>query len=377
MAPRILPAPAVTARIVPKSSGMALRLTALLLLVAALAACGVRRGAGAPAPTAAVQPAAATTPLSAAATAVAVTPRPAALISVAGLQDVGQLVVPAGGVVQADNRAAASGVRLAAGDLVRLPPGMIWGPPPGVGISPEYELAMSATPAGAKLYVWLLFGDGGAHVVQADDRTFRVDAPGEALIYANDEQIGVNGLARDHGVAVDPAGHLLLDPAPAPGDAVVYYTTGQGLDVHGMTAIGRLAAAQQSGFGAFYFTVCEAGTCGFTYRTSQVVAPIAGSVTCESGADFDLRTADFTLQFRDTDLVRKNWPPGLPSPTPGACGASRSVQAGDVIATGFTHYLVHAVSGSGEPLSVVVANDGTIYVGQVVVPPFDGPGRAT
>jgi hypothetical protein len=59
-----------------------------------------------------------------------------------------------------------------------------------------------------------------------------------------------------------------------------------------------------------------------------------------------------------------------------SCGASRAVQAGEVISDGFTHYIVHAVSIGGEPLSVVVANDGTLYVGPLNVPPLDGPGRA-
>lgn len=344
----------------------------LIALTLLLAACGLGRQRGASNGMPLAQSVPATTPLAAVTTA-SPTATPS---SSPGLQDLGSLVVAAAGIAQVENRAAASLLQLAPGDLIQLPPGMNWGAQPGVYLNPTYALAFAGRPSGQQLYLRLLFGDG-ARAARVDDRTYRVVAAGDALLFANDEQIGTGGSARDHRVQIDQAGHLWLDPAPVPGDEVVIYDTGQGLDVRGMTVLGRLQPAQQYPLGGFFFTVCAADSCGFTYRTGQVVAPVAGTLRCRDGAELDFDTGSVTLQFRDTDLVRKNWPNGQASPTPAACSGSRIVQAGDVIADGFTHYLVHAVSDGGEPLSVVVAYDGTIYAGRLTVPPLDGPGRAT
>lgn len=312
------------------------------------------------------------------ATSLSATPAPVALVP--GMQDVGQFIVSRSGPVRAENRAATTLLHLEVGDEIRFPPGMVWETRPNVGVSGPHWIAASVHVSGHKLY---LTGDasgtiaGLASFERIDDRVFSVSASGMALFWANEDGVfGKNGTLADHPVAVDAAGHLWLDAAPVSPGSVVHYGTGVGLEARGMQVIGKLPSVRDAKSGAFFFTVCDPPTCGFTYRVAQLVAPFAGTIECQGLTEFDLVTPNFRLQFRDTDLVRRSWPPGLPSPTPVRCGASRVVRAGELISDGFTHYVVHAVSGSGEPLSVVVANDGTLYVGPLTVPPLDGPGRA-
>lgn len=71
------------------------------------------------------------------------------------------------------------------------------------------------------------------------------------------------------------------------------------------------------------------------------------------------------LQFRDAGTLQDN--PTWVGPDAAACGADHAVQTDELITESFAHYIVSAIGPGGEPLSVVVAYDGTLYVGWLVV----------
>ncbi len=354
-------------------------LALLLLASALLVACGGASHHAAPAPAQnAVPPARQTLAATPRIAAVTVVATPAAMAQ-AGLQDVGQFVVSAAGPVRAENRTATTLLHLTLGDEIRFPPGMAWETLPNVGVSGPHWIAASVRVSGRKLY---LTGETGfrrpnvAAFEHLDDRTFRVTAAGDVLFWAViDDERGDDGGLMDHAVAIDAAGHLWLDPTPVPPNNVVDYNTGVGLDVRGMKRIGWLPSAGRSG--AFFFTICNPTGCAYTDRlAATLTSPITGTLTCRSGTDFDLVGDGYRLQYRD---VQSSLRPlnSTPTATPAAaCGQSFAIQAGEPIDDTGAHYVVHAVASDGEPLSVVVAYDGTLYVGPLTVPPLDGPGRA-
>lgn len=341
-APALTLPPALMAR--PALGGLAM--AAIELALAVLLAAAARSGGASPAtPTAASPPS----------TSVA---RQAATVATAmrGLQDIGPFIVSGSGVVEAENRATASVVHLAEGDLVQFPPGVRWESLPGVDMSPPSFLAPSATVAGQKLYLTVFTDGGSARFERLDDRTFRVAVAGSVIIWAEDA-----GRA-DHPVAVDAAGHLLLDPAPVAGDVVAVYASGEALAVRSMAVVGRLAPVRRTQYPTeWFFNMCEAERCDLSYRVGPLKAPFAGTVVCQHGPEFDLDGGTFRLRFRDAGTLRDNriWP----GPPAADCGRGRTVQAEEVITESFLHYIVTAVSAGGEPLSVVVAQDGTLYVG--------------
>jgi DNA-binding CsgD family transcriptional regulator len=301
-----------------------------------------------------------------------VTARPSPAPALAGPQDVGLFVVHTTGPLLVNNRAAASAVTLAVGDLIQFPGAMRWDPPPGVSVNPKTFLMPSAVVSGTKLYLTVYTSTGGVRFAPVDDHSFRAISAGIVLITAQERRS--DSAMVDHPLIVTAAGRLLLDPRPVPGTIVADYSSGQRLDVERMTQIGRLPLTHAGYPSEWFFTTCGDGRCSVSYRIRQLVAPVAGTLLCQDGPNFDLDTGTFRLQFRDTGTLRNNptWPGA-----PGNCGPSRTVQAGDVLLEAFTHVLVSAISETGEPLSVAVAYDGTLYVGPLVVPDSGTVGRGT
>jgi len=300
-----------------------------------------------------------------------VTPTPTLPPSAQALQDAGLFIVHAAGPVPADNRAAASAVTLLPGDLIQFPPGMRWEPLPGVSATADWALQASMTMSGQKLYLTVLVDGGGVRFASLDDRTFRVTAGGTVLITA--QHRAADGGLVDHPVAVDAAGHLSVSPEPVPPGTVTMYGSGQALDVRGLTLIGRLPPALASYPSEWFFTWCDSA-CTVSYRVRQLLAPVSGTVLCRQGPEFDLDTGAYVLQFRDAGTLTNNptW-----SGEPGTCGDDRPVHAGDVLNEAFAHYVISAVSESGEPLSVVVAYDGSLYVGTLSAPAACPPCRGS
>jgi hypothetical protein len=279
-----------------------------------------------------------------------------------GWQDAGAFILHPGGPVAADNRVAASAVRLVPGDSVQFPTGMRWEPLPGVSATVEWALQASVTVGREKLYITVLVDGGGVRFTPVDDRTFRVTTGGTVLVTAQ-HRTADGGLV-DHPVAVDTAGHLALSTAPVAAQTVTIYGSGQALDVSRLASTGQLPPAQASFPSEWFLTMCDGGGCAVSYRVRQLHAPVAGMVTCQHGPAFDLDTGTYVLHFRDAGTLTNN-------PTwrgqPGSCGVDRWVQVGDVLNEAFTHYVIRATTESGAPVSVVVAEDGSLYVGALDV----------
>lgn len=284
-------------------------------------------------------------------------PAPTAIVGSGSLADVGSFI-RGNRPLLVQNRAAASVVHLAQGQIIQLPPGMRLDPFPGVAAGPPEYLMPSISVGGQKLYITVFTDGSGARLAQIDDQTFRAATGGDVLITAQD-----SGRV-DHQVAVNAAGDLLLDPAPVPGNVVAIYGSGQALDVQGMAKVGRLAPVRWvQPPTEWYFNTCEQGRCSLSYRVGPLRAPFSGRLICQPGEAFDLLGNGFRLQFRPSRIAGES-PNQMVTSTAG-CGPNRAIQVGDVISSAFVNYAVTAVSDSGAPLSVAVAYNGTLYVGRL------------
>lgn len=286
-----------------------------------------------------------------------------------GLQDMGPFVVRGTAPILASNRTGMTVVPLSQGDTIHLPAAVQWDGSSIVG--PPAFLTLVATLGEQKVYLFVSTMGGGtaipARFERMDDRTYRVVNGGSVVIDAHER---VNDKAgdywgADHHVAVDADGHLVVDPTPLSGDTVIVYATGEQLDVHGMTVVGQLPTPRRSPPNEWFETYCKQVQCGLSYRVGPLMAPLTGRITCQQGADFDLDAGVVRLQFRDSRIIDKS-PLSPASPATSDCGPSRDVRVGEQISSAFKHYFVNAVSSTGEPLSVVVSEDGTLYIGHVV-----------
>jgi hypothetical protein len=271
------------------------------------------------------------------------------------LLDVGPFVTHRTGRLGVDNRAAASAVQLSSGDLIQFPKGVSWDAPPGVVESLPSWIAASVAVGGTRLYLTVDTRGSQTRFAAADNRTFRVTTAGPALVFAED----ANGA--EHTIALTPGGDLQLDPLPVAGNLAIVYASGQQIDLTGMEPIGHIPAVRRSYPSEFVFTMCDTSPCRLSYRVGSLLAPVAGTISCGQGDEFDLDAGAFRLQFRDAGTLRNN-PLWLGPPASGR-GSSRTVQAGAIITPSFAHYIVSAVSQTDQPLSVAVAEDGTLYVG--------------
>ena len=294
--------------------------------------------------------------------------------TVPGMQDIGLFVVSASGPVRAENRAATTLLHLNQGDEIHLPTGMAWPQLPN-SVAGLHWLNFTARVSGHTLAVMGTTSSGHALslVERLDDQTYRVHESADVLFWASEDGVfSESGSLADFPIAIDAAGHLWLAPLPVPPNSVIDEATGVGIDISGMRRIGWLPSAGRTG--AYFFTICDPHGCGYTDRlAAPLTAPITGTLTCRVGADFEIIGDGFRLQFRYVDTAGR---PRGPTPTPAAdCGRGLAVKAGQEIKDTAAQYFVHAVSADGEPLSVVVSYDGTLYVRSLTVPPLDGPGR--
>lgn len=278
-----------------------------------------------------------------------------------GLYDVGQLLVPNGHPVQVSNRTALVVVNAMTGDLFRVPPGARPASPPGVGLNPAYYLSFGTTVRGQGLYIYVSGQGIGPHFAPVDGMTYRAQSDGDVVVSVFDFLNGIKP-AVDHTSVINGFGHLLIDANPVPASAAVYYNTGEGLDVSGARRIGTLP----SDLMPYVRTTCDRDACSLYGGDNR--APVAGTVEC--GDTVNLVTDRFRLTFE------RGWlSPHRATPPPGQCEPGMRVQAGDLVAAPYTPVFVRAYSLDGQPLSIVVAGDGTLYVGNIVPRFTCGPCR--
>jgi hypothetical protein len=250
------------------------------------------------------------------------------------------------------------------GDVFHLPEGVRWGLPPGWGLSrpdqetPAYMLGFTTTISKQPLYVWVASGRSG--YVQVDDRTYRAEADGDTILSVFDRLGDVSPLV-DHTSAINRFGHLLIDPNPVSKTAVVEYNTGEGLDVSAARSVGAMP-------GLHLRTTCDSNRCSLLVLGDDR-APVTGTVECD--ATVELVADGFRLAFEPDGI-----PPGQATPAYAPpCTPQEQVAAGTPIPMPYAPMYARAYSPDGQPLSIVVAGDGTLYVGNIV-PKFScGPCR--
>lgn len=280
---------------------------------------------------------------------------PAAATTAVGgtLRDAGLLIDVGNGPVQVSNRADAAVVRMPRGAVLYL--NNFGGTCPSP-CSPQFHLARSVNVAGHALTLGFIADAGSGTLfsprpdgsLEASTSAQDTDA-GTLMVYAS----GADG--QSHRVAVDGRGHLLVDTSPLPGDVAIDMPTGEELDLSGMSRLGLFPSLQRTPPTEFLFTMCSESPCQLSYRVRSLVAPFPGAVRClPASRGLELDNGAVRLQFKAL--------PGYGIPD---CMAQKNAAAGSIIAGYFVHYLVSATSMSGDPLSVVVTADGTLYVGQV------------
>ncbi|MBE0610257.1 MAG: hypothetical protein IH609_12820 [Dehalococcoidia bacterium] len=155
-----------------------------------------------------------------------------------------------------------------------------------------------------------------------------------------------------------PGGRLLVAREPLPPSTVVDYFTGAEVDTSKAREFGRLPRS----VGGWAFTICHdsgaaGGACIVSWRKSGrgYTVPVPGTLSCPGGRELRFASADATLTFRLSGSVQGTIEFAC---EPEALDAGRAILPdGD--------WFISAIASSGEPLSVTVANDGTLYVGTV------------
>jgi hypothetical protein len=182
---------------------------------------------------------------------------------------------------------------------------------------------------------------------------------------------------------------LYVAPAPASPAGVLVSTTGELLDLSEAKPLGKVAVPLPRS--VFNDCVAPAAACqAFVYADAPpgspvtFLVPVDGTLTCRDDGVLQLEAASFRLFFQQVDRTGKDlfgcYPPASAASDPK--GRAREVHTGEVLSQS-THYRITAETPGGvvpnslpggRPLSVVVAGDRTIYVGDIT-PKYGCPCR--
>lgn len=158
-----------------------------------------------------------------------------------------------------------------------------------------------------------------------------------------------------HHAEVGVDGHLYIDAERSPALLVIAEDTGELLDVSRATRLGNISGAWTR--------------CGYETPACDVIArPTAGPeralasgrLVCRPDGVLELETTTFVLEL---DRLSNSFP--APSTCEGFSTTAIEVAAGDVLRNAAYAYQIQAVTRDGAPLSIVVAGDGTLYVGDI------------
>jgi hypothetical protein len=259
------------------------------------------------------------------------------------------------------NRAALIGVRLAAEGFVLDSPATDWA---SVNVNAPYAWGLRGRVGERNLrinitaeYVSTRFEGTLRYISNATGALIGLSAApgssGASVLIEVEDDAGLQ-----YPSILTPEGRLLVSREPLPAGAVLDYFTGAELDVSAARAFGQLPGS----VGGWAFTICHdsgapGGACIVSWRKSGrgYTVPVPGTLSCPGGRELRFASADATLTFRLAGSVQGTIEFAC---EPEALDAGRAILPDG-------HWLVSATSSSGEPLSVTVANDGTLYIGDI------------
>lgn len=163
-----------------------------------------------------------------------------------------------------------------------------------------------------------------------------------------------------HRAAVASDGSLWVSPEPMPLASVLEHLTGEGLDVSGTVKLGRLH--ERTGvYGLVYVTRClERQQCEVFIYPSRLQAPISGFLACDDAGNSRIEAEGLVLRLRDARY--DHLPPDAHREA--APCRSRAISAGEPLEPN-VYVAVSAFDSTGRQLSVAIAEDGSLHVGEV------------
>jgi DNA-binding CsgD family transcriptional regulator len=200
------------------------------------------------------------------------------------------------------------------------------------------------------IFVWQVDRDSGVIPVENGEAVYsRTESRIRLMVIVNETR-GVaqdsRGLRQYH-ATVDNSGELFVSTEPIGGSEVIDQSTGASLDVSGAQVLGVVASRLLS-------TSCDSmSRCAVGVVGGAFPAPANGQVGCDSAGRFEF--VDFASGTRFTFE-------GFNGYTVPSCPAEPKVLiANDPIVGGY--FIAHATDSHGHPLSLAVAEDGTMFAG--------------
>jgi DNA-binding CsgD family transcriptional regulator len=213
--------------------------------------------------------------------------------------------------------------------------------------TPTYNASFSGTLESQPVTLHILAAGNETRLLPGDPNSLgiytRGDKPPSILVWVDDRS-----------AAIGADGHLHVDRKPTPESAVVAYDTGEILDASRATPLAKVSGA---------WTLCGSGEPACIVETRPLLGPefvvADGQLVCRPDGILELSTDLFRLEFDRLGAGGSQTPDCEPfSTTP------VEVKSGQVLSNWPYQYRIRAVGPSG-PLSVVVAGDGTLLVGEI------------
>ena len=175
-------------------------------------------------------------------------------------------------------------------------------------------------------------------------------------------------------VAFASDGTLFFDPDPLSVDLATNSVTGEFIDVDGMTLVGWLEFSPV-GYPIDPWTVCSetAGICraGLPAVSQPMRMPVGGVLTCvpvmSAGIQregYELDTGEYVLRFTPAGGYGVPWDGACATMSAWRQSLSHAIARGDEVYT-WTYTSIEAFAADGSPVSVVIARDGHLFVGEV------------
>jgi DNA-binding CsgD family transcriptional regulator len=222
-----------------------------------------------------------------------------------------------------------------------------------------------------RVSMWV-FDEGQSVITQIEGWDIVLQRTGAAGAFAS---VSLEGESRGRlQVAFASDGTLFFDPEPLPGSLATNSITGETIDVSRMIALGRFDLTPV-GYPTDPWTACSEtrGVCsvGLPAVGQPIRMPVGGVLTCvpvmSAGIQregYELDTGEYVLRFTPAGGYGVPWDGACATMSAWRQSLSHAIAPGDEVYT-WTYTSIEAFAADGSPVSVVIARDGHLFVGEV------------